>query len=73
MPGSLARVEGLNSNLDLNGAAPPTVVPALGEWGPSSVPSTRSKRWLRWKTVGALVLALTVVVLFGYYAWTLLG
>lgn len=65
-------MDGLNSNLDLNGDAPPTVVPGLGEWGPQGVPSTRAKRRMRWLTVGALVLVLAAVTLFGWWAWTLL-
>lgn len=59
-------MDGLNSDLDLNGAAPPGVVPALGEWGPEGVPSTRAKRRQRWIVLAVLVLALTAVIVLGW-------
>lgn len=64
--------EGLNSNLNLNEGAPPGVRPALGEWGPKQVPATRAKRRHRWFAIGALVVVLTVLVVYGYFMWDLL-
>lgn len=64
--------EGLNSNLNLNEGAPARVRPALGEWGPIAVPSTRVKRRHRWFAIVAMVLITAVVVGYGYYMWTLL-
>lgn len=64
--------EGLNSNLNLNEGAPPRVRPALGEWGPTEVPSTRVKRRHRWFAIAAMVLITAAVVGYGYYMWTLL-
>lgn len=61
--------EGLNSNLNLNQGAPARVRPALGEWGPVDVPSTRSKRRQRWFAIGGLLLAVTVLVTYGYFMW----
>lgn len=55
-------MEGLNSNLNLNGRASPRVMPAIGEWGPEGVPSTRQKRRQRWWVIGLAVLALGLVV-----------
>lgn len=54
-------MEGLNSNLDLNGDAAPRAIPAQGEWGPAEVPSTRSKRRFRWLILVYLALAVCVV------------
>jgi hypothetical protein len=61
--------EGLNSNLNLNEGAPPRVRPAMGEWGPVDVPSTRVKRRHRWFAIGAIVVVLAVVVTYGYFMW----
>jgi len=61
------------SNLDLNGATPPRVRPALGEWGPLQVPTTGAKRRMRiW--VGLALLG-TMIAVFGlgwyvYHAMT---
>lgn len=65
--------EGLNSNPNLNEGTPPRVRPALGEWGPVQVPSTRAKRRHRWFAVAALVLALAILGGYGYYMWTILS
>lgn len=65
-------MEGLNSDLDLNGGASPRVRPRLGEWGPDDVPTTRSKRRGRWWAVTAFAVLLTLVVGLGYGVWTLL-
>lgn len=62
-------MEGLNSNLNLNGPVSPRVMPAIGEWGPAGVPSTRSKRRQRWIVVGLAVLALGLVVLLEALLW----
>ncbi|MBA3021360.1 hypothetical protein [Propionicimonas sp.] len=64
--------EGLNSNLNLNEGAPPRVRPAMGEWGPTEVPNTRTKKRHRWFAIAGLVVVLAVVVTYGYYMWTLL-
>lgn len=55
-------MEGLNSNLNLNGPVSPRVMPQIGEWGPEGVPATRSKRRQRWIVVGLLVLLVGLVV-----------
>ena len=73
MGGSIARtlagVEGLNTNLDLNGAASPRVRPRVGEWAPADVPSTRQKRQQRWWTIAVAMIVLVAVVAFGYVAY----
>ena len=68
-PGTLTRVEGLNSNLNLNGDASPRVRPRVGEWRPADVPTTRSKRHLRVWTIVAATAVLTVLVAFGTFAY----
>lgn len=68
-PGTLTRVEGLNSNLNLNGDASPRVRPRVGEWAPADVPTTRRKRHQRVWTIVVAVLVLTVVVGFGTFAY----
>ena len=43
------------SNLNLHGATPPRVQPALGEWGPLKVPSTKQKKRMRiWVSLALL-------------------
>ncbi len=64
--------DGLNSNLNLNQGAPPRVRPVMGEWGPVNVPNTRAKRRGRWFAIGALVLALAVLVGYAYLMYTLM-
>ena len=59
----------MNTDLDLNGASSPRVRPRVGEWAPAGVPSTRSKRQLRWWTIGAMALVVVAVVAFGYVAY----
>ena len=62
-------MEGLNSDLDLNGDVSPRVMPVVGEWGPVGVPSTRSKQ-RQWKLVIlAAVVAGLVVSACGYFAY----
>lgn len=65
-------MEGLNSNLDLNGQASPRVQPRIGEWGPVGAPTTGEKRLLRWRIVTYLVLVTAVIALFGYWVYSLL-
>ena len=65
-------MDGLNSNLNLNGDAAPSVIPGLGEWSPTGIPSTRAKKRLRWLVVLYLVLAATAVTLLGWWLWTML-
>ncbi len=76
MGGSLARrlglVEGLNTDLDLNGSVSPRVKPRVGEWAPVDVPSTGAKRRARWWTIAVAVLILAAVVGFGYFAYLML-
>lgn len=62
-------MEGLNSNLNLNGPVSPRVMPQIGEWGPAGVPSTRSKKRQRWIVVGLLVLVLACVVTLEFVMW----
>mgnify|MGYP000847622520 CR=1 FL=1 len=67
-------MEGLTSNLNLNGPVSPRVMPRVGEWAPTDVPSTRQKKRQRWWAILAAVVALAAVVGFGYFAWrTLMG
>lgn len=62
-------MEGLNSDLNLNGDVSPRVKPIVGEWGPIGVPSTRDKQ-RQWKlTIAATLIAVAVVAAFGYYAY----
>ncbi|MDR1768783.1 MAG: hypothetical protein LBR32_10225 [Propionibacteriaceae bacterium] len=63
-------MQGLNSDLNLNVGASPRVMPGIGEWGPTGVPSTRSKKRMRWIVVGLFLLALVVLVGYG---WLMLG
>lgn len=65
-------MDGLNSNLNLNGDVVPSVIPGLGEWAPAGVPSTRSKKRMRWLMPLFLLLALTAVTLFGWWIWSIL-
>ena len=65
-------MDGLNSNLNLSGDAAPGVSPGLGEWAPENVPSTRSKKRLRWLIVVYLVLAIAVVSALMAWLWTML-
>lgn len=65
-------MDGLNSDLNLNAGASPSVIPGLGEWGPSGVPSTKSKKRMRWLIVVFLVLAIAAVTALGWWLWTIL-
>lgn len=69
---TLGDVEGLNSNLNLNGRVSPRVMPRIGEWAPQDVPATRSKRRMRWIVIGLLVAVTLAVVGLGWYAYTVL-
>ena len=62
-------MDGLDSNPDLRGQASPRVMPRIGEWGPSDVPTTRQKLRQRWLTVLALVAVVIALTAFGYLAW----
>lgn len=66
-------MEGLNSNLNLNGPVPPRVMPGIGEWGPQGVPTTRSKRRQRWLVIGLVVLLVGLVVALEAVLWQTLG
>lgn len=66
-------MEGLNSNLNLNGPVPPRVMPGLGEWGPQAVPTTRSKRRQRWLVVGLVALLVVLVVALEAVLWQTLS
>lgn len=50
------------SDPDLHGDSPARVRPRLGDWGPTMVPSTRSKRRQRVLVTVAFVVALVVLV-----------
>lgn len=58
------------SNLNLNGPVPARVRPAIGEWGPRGLPSTKQKKRLRWLTPVVFVLVLAALVLLGWFFWT---
>lgn len=62
-------MDGLNSNLDLNGSVTPRVRPRVGEWAPADVPSTGQKRRQRWWTILAAVAVLAVVLAVGTFAY----
>lgn len=66
-------MEGLNSNLNLNGPVPPRVMPAIGEWGPRGVPTTRSKRRQRWLVIALVVLLVGLVVALEAVLWSTLS
>lgn len=57
------------SDLNLNGSVPPRVRPALGDWGPEQVPSTKLKKRVRRLVPVAFAVALLVVFLFGWYVY----
>ena len=57
------------SNLNLNGRTPPRVQPAIGEWGPEKVPSTKLKKRMRVLVPIALFVAMLVIFLFGWYIY----
>lgn len=65
-------MEGLNSNLNLNGTVPPRVRPRVGDFAPRDVPSTRRKRRQRWWTIALALVVLAVLVGVGYYAYLVL-
>lgn len=72
MSPTLVRVEGLNTNLDLNGAVSPRVRPRVGVWAPADVPTTGQKRRQRWWTITVVTVVLAAVVGFGYFAYLVL-
>lgn len=59
------------SNLNLNGPVPARVRPAIGEWGPTELPSTKQKKRARWLAPVFFTLALVAIVLAGWFFWTL--
>ena len=67
------RVDGLNSNLNLNEGSSPRVMPGLGDWGPRHVPGTRAKKRWRWITIIAFVVVLALVVAYGYWVYTMIS
>lgn len=58
------------SNLNLNGPVPARVRPAIGEWGPEGLPSTKQKKRVRWLTPVVFAVLLAALVLTGWYFWT---
>ncbi|SDB85376.1 hypothetical protein GA0111570_10550 [Raineyella antarctica] len=64
----------LFSDPDLHGDAPARVRPRLGEWGPTLVPSTRSKRRQRVVVSVVFVVALAVLVTAWWvFYWMMTG
>lgn len=57
----------LFSDLNLNGPTAARVQPKVGTWGPTGVPSTRHKWWLRLLSVIAFVVAFAAVL--GFATW----
>lgn len=55
------------SNLNLNGAVPARVRPAIGEWGPRQVPSTKKKKRSRVMVGVWFVVSLLAVLALGYF------
>lgn len=62
-------MDGLNSNLNLNGQVTPRVRPAMSAYGPLGVPTTRKKKRARWWTIALAVVVVAAVSAFGYYAY----
>jgi len=60
------------TNLSLHGTTPLRAQPQVGEWGPSSVQSTRRKRLNRWLWVSALVIVIAALFVFGYNAYDMI-
>lgn len=60
------------SNLNLNGPTPPRVQPAIGEWGPVKVPSTKSKKRMRILASVAFFVGLLAIFLLGWYVYYLM-
>lgn len=60
------------SNLNLNGPTPPRVQPAIGEWGPGKVPTTRSKKRMRIFASIALFVGMLAIFLLGWYVFYLM-
>lgn len=57
------------SNLNLNGSTPPRVQPAIGDWGPEKVPSTKAKKRMRIWVGLALFAAMLACFLLGWYVY----
>lgn len=57
------------TDLNLNGDTPPRVQPRLGIWGPTEVPTTKRKRWMRLWVLLAFLAAFAAVLGWGYYIW----
>lgn len=57
------------SNLNLNGQAPVRVRPVIGDWGPEQVPTTKSKKRQRFWVGPALLLAMILIFLLGWYVY----
>ena len=57
------------TNLSLHGTTPLRAQPGTGEWGPSSVQTTRRKRRNRWLWIAAFVAILALLFVFGYNAY----
>jgi hypothetical protein len=60
------------SNLNLHGATPPRVHPAVGEWGPLKVPSTKQKKRMRFWVSLAFLGSLIAIFLLGWYVYYLM-
>ena len=57
------------TNLSLHGTTPLRAQPGVGEWGPSSVQTTRRKHRTRWMWIAAFIVVLAALFLFGYVAY----
>ena len=63
--------EGLNSNLNLNGAHHPGCDRQWSEWGPQPrYPTPARRSGMRWFAIGGVVVILAVVVTYGYFMYT---
>ncbi|GAB3704532.1 hypothetical protein [Mariniluteicoccus flavus] len=62
-----------SSNLDLNADVPTRAQPAIGDWGPNGLPTTREKRRQRWVVPVALALITIVVIVAWRYFAAMLG
>lgn len=69
-PRKKSRVSRIWSNLNLNGPVPARVRPAIGEWGPQALPSTKAKKRGRWIAPVAFAAALAVLILVFWFFMT---
>ena len=60
------------SDLNLNSDIPVRAQPAVGEWGPLRVPTTKQKKRARWSVAAAFVTVTVALFLLGNYFFKIL-